>query len=48
MMLPGIEEILADPDYDQSQLQAWFQERYGDAWRLAWLRYQETGMIPHG
>jgi hypothetical protein len=41
-----LEDILNDPDYDQSQLQQWFQHQYGDTWPLAWNRYQETGMIP--
>lgn len=44
----SIEEILSDPDYDQSQLQAWFRDRYGDTWKLAWNRYLETGIIPGG
>ena len=40
-----IDLILADPDYDQSKLQTWFQSRYGDGWRSAWHRYMETGEI---
>ena len=38
-----LEEILQDPDYDQSQLQAWFQRTYGEHWRVMWNRYLETG-----
>jgi hypothetical protein len=44
----SIEDILEDPDYDQGKLQAWFRERYGDAWRFAWNRYLETGVILRG
>jgi hypothetical protein len=37
--------ILEDPDYDQSMLREWFQQRYGDWWLQAWQRYLETGDI---
>jgi len=40
-----LEEILQDPDYDQSQLQAWFRHIYGEHWRVMWNRYLETGRI---
>ena len=51
-MTPGenisVEDVLLDPDYDQGLLQQWFQHRYGDAWKFAWDRYLETGIIPGG
>jgi hypothetical protein len=37
--------ILEHPDYDQSMLREWFQQRYGDWWLQAWQRYLETGDI---
>ena len=37
--------ILENPDYDQSMLREWFQQRYGDWWLQAWQRYLETGDI---
>jgi len=37
--------ILEHPDYDQSMLREWFQQRYGDWWLHAWQRYLETGDI---
>ena len=40
-----VEEILAAEDYDQSQLQAWFRDRYADRWSEAWRHYLETGDI---
>jgi len=38
-----LDAILSDPDYDQSQLQEWFQRHYGQHWRVMWNRYLETG-----
>jgi hypothetical protein len=43
-----LDDIFNDPNYDQSMLQAWFQQHYGDAWQFAWDRYLETGIIPRG
>ena len=40
-----LEEIFTNPDYDQSMLQDWFRNRYGDRWPDAWRRYLETGDI---
>ena len=40
-----LEELLSDPDYDQSQLQDYLKQRYGEHWKWAWQRYLETGDI---
>lgn len=40
-----LEDILMDPDYDQSQLQDWFRKRYDDHWKVLWNRYLETGGV---
>jgi hypothetical protein len=40
-----LEEIFADPDYDQSRLQQWFQHQYKEHWRVMWNRYIETGRL---
>ena len=40
-----IDDILMDPDYDQSMLQDWFKNRYGEHWRVLWNRYLETGRV---
>jgi hypothetical protein len=40
-----LEELFSDPDYDQSQLQQWFQHQYGNDWHLMWNRYLDTGRI---
>lgn len=40
-----LDDILMDPDYDQSMLQDWFKRRYGDHWRVLWNRYLETGQV---
>ena len=55
IVLPGIlsvalmdnilEELLSDPDYDQSQLQDYLKQRHGEHWKWAWQRYLETGDI---
>ena len=37
--------ILEDPNYDQADLQAWFRRVYGDAWRVMWNQYLETGQF---
>ncbi len=41
-----IEDIINDPDYDQSQLQDYFRNEYGADWRVYWFRYLETGTVP--
>ena len=43
--IDSLEEIFSDPDYDQSKLQDWFRQRYGELWTQAWRRYLETGDI---
>lgn len=41
-----IEQILIDPNYDQSQLQDLFQQRFGSNWQFFWRQYMETGRVP--
>lgn len=40
-----VDAILSDPDYDQTKLQDYFRQRYGEHWQWAWRRYLETGDI---
>lgn len=40
-----LEEIFADPDYDQSRLQEWFKHQYKEHWKTMWNRYLDTGRL---
>lgn len=45
LTLKEIDDILADPDYDQQKLVDWFKAKFGTGWKNSWRRYMETGEV---